>query len=101
MLISSKTLKSLALATIAIAAPAVAHAGTDSEVRHFTRNGVKYQYTSVVEGNREVLSGTADGVPFRLVVRGNSVSGYNGSYPVEFTYRAAKKPAPAEIVAAR
>lgn len=99
MTLTAKTLKSFALAAIAFAAPAVAHAGTESEVRTFTRDGVKYEYTSTVEGKREVIRGTADGVPFRFVVRGNYVTGYNGHHPVEFTYRAAKKPGRTDIAA--
>lgn len=93
---TAKTLKTFALAAIAFV-PAVAQAGTASETRSFTRDGVKYEYTSTVEGNREVLRGTADGVPFRFVVRGDYVSGYNGHQPVEFTYRAAKKSARTDV----
>lgn len=98
MLISTNALKSFALAAIAIAAPAVAHAGTASDVRSFTRDGVKYEYTSAVQGDREILRGTADGVPFRFVVRGENVSGYNGSQPVSFIHRAPKA---VQTVAAR
>jgi hypothetical protein len=91
MTVISKTNKSFALAATTLAAlPAVAHAGTASEVRTFTRDGVKYEYTSTVDGSREILRGTADGVPFRFIVRGDYVSGYNGQQPVEFTYRSAK-----------
>jgi hypothetical protein len=99
MNLPTKTLKSFALAAIAFAAPAVAHAGTDSEARTFTRDGVKYEYTSAVEGKQSVLRGTANGVPFRYVVRGDYVTGYNGFQPVEFTYRAAKKTARTDIAA--
>lgn len=98
MTIIAKTIKSFALAATAIAAvPAVAHAGTDGEVRTFSRDGVKYEYTSVIQGNREILRGTADGVPFRFVVRDNFVSGHNGYNSVEFTYRAPKKTARTDV----
>lgn len=91
MTFTTKTFKSFALAAIAVAAaPAIAHAGTESEVRTFTRDGVKYEYTTTTDGSREVLRGTADGVPFRLIVRGDYVTGYNGNQPVEFTVRSAK-----------
>lgn len=100
MTITTKTLKSFALAAIAFtAAPTLAHAGTESEVRTFTRDGVKYEYTATVDGSREILRGTADGVPFRFVVRGDYVSGYNGHQPVEFNYRAAKKNSRTDIAA--
>lgn len=99
MTLTAKTLKSFALAAIAFAAPAVAHAGTESEVRTFTRDGVKYEYTSVVDGSREILRGTADGVPFRFVVRGDYVTGYNGNQAVEFTYRSDKKTGRTDIAA--
>lgn len=97
MTITAKTLKSFALAAIAFAAPAIAHAGTESEVRTFTRDGVKYEYTSTVDGSREILRGTADGVPFRFIVRGDYVTGYNGFYPVEFTHRSDKKSARTDV----
>lgn len=94
----TKSLNSFALAAIAVAAiPAAAHAGTESEVRTFTRAGVKYEYTSTVDGSREILRGTADGVPFRFIVRGDYVTGHNGFQPVEFTYRAAKKSARTDV----
>lgn len=99
MTLTTKTFKSFALAAIAFAAPAVAHAGTESETRTFTRDGVKYEYTSVVDGSREILRGTADGVPFRFVVRGDYVTGYNGNQAVEFTYRSDKKTARTDIAA--
>lgn len=89
MLTITKTIKSFAIAATIAAVPAIAHAG-ESGVRTFTRDGVKYEYTSTVEGKQEILRGTADGVPFRFVVRGDYVSGYNGDYPVAFTHRPAK-----------
>lgn len=101
MTITTKSLKSFAFAAIALAAPALAHAGTESEVRTFTRDGVNYEYTSTVDGSREILRGTADGVPFRFVVRGAYVSGYNGHQPVEFTYRSADKKSGRTDIAAR
>lgn len=100
MTLTTKTFKSFALAAIAFAAaPAIAHAGTESEVRTFTRDGVKYEYTATTDGSREILRGTADGVPFRFVVRGDYVTGYNGNQPVEFTFRAAKQTARTDIAA--
>jgi len=69
-----KTATSFALATGALLLPALAQAET------FERDGVTYDYTVTTENNRTVIAGKTDRMtPFRLVVRGQRVSGeYNG-----------------------
>lgn len=76
--------KSLAiLPAFALIAPSLAHAA-DKET--FVRDGVTYTYTSTVspEGNT-ILAGEAGGKPFRLVVKGDKVSGEFNSSAVRFT----------------
>ena len=68
----------------------------------FERDGVTYSYTTSVENGRTVITGKTNGaVPFRLVVRGERVTGqYNGS-PVEFSLRDVKREAAAAALAVR
>lgn len=74
MLFNLKTASSLALAASAIVLPALAQAET------LERDGVKYEYTVRTVKDRTIIEGTADRqTPFRLVLRGERVSGeYNG-----------------------
>ncbi|MBV1690834.1 hypothetical protein KRR38_24935 [Novosphingobium sp. G106] len=74
MLFNLKTASIFALAASAIALPALAQAET------IERDGVTYEYSVKTEKNRTVITGKADRqTPFRLVVRGQRVSGeYNG-----------------------
>lgn len=65
----------------------------------FSRNGVDYTYEVSQVKDRKIITGTADRVPFRLVVRGQRVSGEYGSSPVSFSLSEVK-PA-AETVAVR
>lgn len=87
MSITAKTLKSFALAAVAAGFPIAAHA----ETQKFERNGVSYEYTTSVENGRKVLTGTADHVPFRFVVRGRYVTGHYNYRDVSFTRPAAKR----------
>jgi hypothetical protein len=95
MFFNPKTSKTFALATAALLLPAAAHA----EEVAFERDGVTYAYTTTVENGRTVITGKAnERVPFRLVVRGQRVTGvYNGN-PVEFSIREAKAEAAALAV---
>lgn len=90
--------KAFALATAALLLPAAAQA----EDTTFERDGVTYSYTTSVENGRTVITGKTNGaVPFRLVVRGERVTGqYNGS-PVEFSLRDVKREAAAAALAVR
>lgn len=65
----------------------------------FSRNGVDYTYEVSQVKDRKIITGTADRVPFRLIVRGQRVSGEYGSSPVSFSLSEVK-PAP-ETVAVR
>lgn len=88
MFFNLKTASAFALATSAMLLPALAQAET------VQRDGVTYDYTVKTEKNRTIITGTADRqTPFRLVVRGQRVSGvYNGKQ-VAFLTRDVK-PAP-------
>jgi hypothetical protein len=85
MLFNLKTASAFALATSALLLPALAQAET------LERDGVTYEYTVKTENNRTVIEGTADRLtPFRLVVRGQRVSGqYNGKQ-IAFSMREVK-----------
>jgi len=73
----------LLVPVLALAAPALAHAA-DKEA--FVRDGVTYTYTSTVTADgRTILAGDAGGKPFRLVVKGDKVSGEYNYAPVRFT----------------
>ncbi|WP_144095266.1 hypothetical protein [Croceicoccus sediminis] len=67
---------SLALASTAVAAPAIAQ-----EEKTFTHNGVEYEYTTRTVGDATMVTGTDDrGKAFRLYVTDSRVRGtYNGS----------------------
>ena len=74
MFLNLKTATAFALATGSVLLPALAQAET------LERDGVTYDYTVKTEKNRTVIVGTADRqTPFRLVLRGQRISGeYNG-----------------------
>lgn len=75
----TKLLIAAAAAAIAFAAPAFA------KERVFTHEGVTYAYTAQPQGDALVLEGKASkGGKFRLVVKGDWVSGYAGGARVSF-----------------
>ena len=75
----TKFLFAAAAATLAFAAPATA------KERVFTHEGVTYAYTATPASEGLVLEGKASkGGKFRLVVKGNWVSGYAGGARVTF-----------------
>ena len=82
-------LKTVFTVAALLAAPAVAQA---NEAREFSHEGVNYAYTTEQKGKATVISGnSSSGVPFRLVVKGDRVSGtYNSRY-VSFTKAEAAK----------
>lgn len=94
MFFNSSTIKTFALAAAA-SLPAVAHA----EDKVIERDGVRYEYNVKTEKGRTVITGTADRLtPFRLIVRGDRVTGeYNGKQ-VAFTVQDAKREAEALAV---
>ncbi|MEJ2456649.1 MAG: hypothetical protein P8Y58_00300 [Novosphingobium sp.] len=66
-----------------LSVPAVAQA---SEARQFSHEGVDYTYTTAQKGKVTVIDGrTASGVPFRLFVKGERVTGTYNDRPVNFT----------------
>lgn len=75
--------KTFILAAALFAVPTVAVASE----RSFTRDGVKYTYTSKQAGERTVISGKAypGGSVYTLTVRGKKVSGIVGGTPVSFS----------------
>lgn len=54
--------------------------------RTFSRDGATYVYTATDLGNRVILAGreVTSGTDFRLVVRGDQVTGVSGGVPVSF-----------------
>ncbi|GAA0668484.1 hypothetical protein FHT00_000311 [Sphingomonas insulae] len=60
--------------------------------RTFEHEGQTYVYTTTVANDRQVISGRRypSGAPFRLVVRGNRVTGTAGGVPVSFRTADAK-----------
>ncbi|WP_067733753.1 hypothetical protein [Novosphingobium naphthalenivorans] len=72
-----------ATAVSLLAVPAVAQA---SEAHQFSHEGVDYTYTTAQKGKVTVINGhTTAGVPFRLFVKGERVTGTYNSRPVSFT----------------
>jgi hypothetical protein len=87
MFLNSKTANIFALATGALLLPAAAHA----EEKTMVRDGVTYVYTVKTEKNRTVITGMADRiVPFRLVVRGDRVTGEYNYKQTAFSMRDVK-----------
>ena len=74
-----------AAAVVALAAPA-AIAGTPAQQQSFVHDGQTYVYTSTEKNGHTVLDGRAypSGSAFRLIVRGDRVSGSAGGTPVAF-----------------
>ena len=68
----TKTIALFAAATAALAlsAPALADGP-----EHFTDRGITYDYSVATKGDAKVITGTADGTPFFLNVRGTRVTG--------------------------
>ncbi len=79
-----KTISILAAVTAAVTATATVEARAPRQ--SFTHEGYTYIYSSQVSGDHQVISGRRypSGTPFRLVVRGDRVSGFAGGYPVSF-----------------
>lgn len=78
--------KTVFTAAIALAAlPAAAYA---EDARSFSHEGVDYVYTAQQKGKATVIEGTATGgVPFRLVVSGNRVTGTYNFNNVNFSVK--------------
>lgn len=77
-----KTVLTAAVATLALA-PALANA---SELRQFSQDGVSYTYTAEQKGEVTVIAGRAStGQPFRLLVKGQRVTGTFNDHSVAFT----------------
>lgn len=74
----------IAATAVSLAAvPAVAHA---SDAREFSHEGVDYTYTTAQKGSVTVINGhTTAGIPFRLFVKGERVTGTYNNRPVSFT----------------
>lgn len=78
-----KTVFTTAIALAAL--PAAAHA---EDARSFSHEGVDYVYTAQQKGKATVIEGTATGgVPFRLVVSGNRVTGTYNFNNVNFSVK--------------
>ncbi|AIT80969.1 hypothetical protein [Novosphingobium pentaromativorans] len=76
-------------AAVLVAVPAAAHA---EDARNFSHEGVDYAYTTEQKGDVTVIKGTASGgVPFRLYVSGNRVTGTYNDRSVAFKVADAEK----------
>lgn len=79
------------LATLAATLTSTIGMAADGE-RTFQHGGQTYVYTTTIANDRQVISGRSypSGAPFRLVVRGNRVTGTAGGVPVSFRTADAK-----------
>ncbi len=79
------------LATIAATLTSTIGMAREGE-RTFQHEGQTYVYTSTVAASRQVISGRTfpSGAPFRLVVRGDRVTGTAAGVPVSFRTTEAK-----------
>ncbi|WP_293876641.1 MULTISPECIES: hypothetical protein [unclassified Sphingomonas] len=79
------------LATVAATLTSTIGMAREGE-RSFQHEGQTYVYTTSVANDRQVISGRRypSGAPFRLVVRGNRVTGTAGGVPVSFRTADAK-----------
>lgn len=88
MFLNSSIAKAFALATGALLLPAAAHA----EEVTMERDGVSYVYTVTPGKDRTVITGKANRMtPFRLVVRGERVTGEYNHRQVAFSTREMKR----------
>ena len=80
------------LAATAVSLVAVPAAAQASEARQFSHEGVNYTYTTTQKGKVTVINGhTSAGVPFRLFVKDEHVTGTYNNRPVSFTTDEAAK----------
>lgn len=74
--------KTVLTAAALVTLPVAAHA---EDARNFSHEGIDYAYTTEQKGKVTVIEGTASGgVPFRLYVAGNRVSGTYDNRSVNF-----------------
>lgn len=77
--------KTVLTAAVAILATVPAMAQADPVVQ-FSHDGVNYTYTAKKQGEATIINGHAStGAPFRLIVRGERVSGTYNNRSVNFT----------------
>jgi len=93
----TKSIRILAAAAVIALGASSAIAGTPAQQQRFAHDGQTYIYTSTLKNGRTVLEGRAypSGSAFRLIVRGDKVSGNAGGSPVAFDVaeaRGATKP---------
>lgn len=82
-------ISAVTLTVVAALAPVAAQA---NEAREFSHEGVNYSYTAEQKGKTTVIAGaTSAGVPFRLYVKGDRVSGTYDNRYVSFTTAEAAK----------
>ncbi|HKT84841.1 MAG TPA: hypothetical protein VJQ77_02010 [Novosphingobium sp.] len=81
-----KTVFTAAAALVAL--PIAAHA---EDARNFSHEGVDYVYTTEQKGESTVIRGKANGgVPFRLIVSGDRVTGTYNFHKVNFSLKNAQ-----------
>lgn len=93
------------LALVSFAVPAFAKPQSSVEApatETFTRDGVTYVYTTTPkQAGHRLIEGTADGVPFRLMVDERKVDGTVGLNPVQFKLSEVRTRPERERLAAR
>ena len=78
--------KTLLIAAATLFVSAVPAAAQDAESQSFTRDGVTYRYDVTQHDGYRVIEGRATpGTHFRLVVRGDRVTGRVNNRPVSFS----------------
>lgn len=93
----------IASLSIAMIAPTAANAADESPKRTFTRDGETYVYTATDKDDYVLLAGRSSpsGRTFRLVVRGDRVSGTSSGTPVSFTVKGAQRTVTSTALASR
>jgi len=90
MLFSTIVLSTILMSTASRAEPAE---------HSFAYDGVSYQYTETVDGDRTILRGTASpGGSFRLIIEDGIVTGYSGAGRVHFSVAEAYEMADGDLV---
>ncbi|QNA86748.1 hypothetical protein G4G27_03205 [Sphingomonas sp. So64.6b] len=93
----------IASLSVSLMTPAAASTADESSKRSFTRDGETYVYTATEKDDHLLLVGHSypSGSSFRLVVRGDHVSGRAGGQPVSFVAKAPRTPVASNELASR
>lgn len=89
--------------SISAITPTVANAADEASKRTFTRDGETYVYTATDKQDHVLLIGHSypSGRAFRLIIRGDRVSGRSGGTPVSFVIKGAQNTVTSTALASR